>query len=297
MKRFFISILLLCYFTAFAQAQELSVSEDQAKPDSTVVVKLSELDEDDPTIELNPGKNEEKELVKRRVKKKKKNVFWNIKTKKRFTKKVRGNNVEFELFFVLREWEDPDRYVASKFYYNHDKRKIEKTNEIHRKYGMPLHGTYVKIVNGDTLVTGQFYKGVRTGRWISYQRDSYNDDLMIQDKVYYYRGYPKNAEITYYDSKRKKVKEVIPYQYGVKDGTYLKYYPSGRLMETGTYRDGHKVNRWFEYYDKYGRGSKKRETQYRKKTYDDNFEPYIIREWDDTGNSTYDRTRESRRNN
>lgn len=278
--------LCLINLTYYTYAQD-TASQETIKADSSRIDLSSDLSEDIPTIELNPGAEEE-EIVKRKVKKKR-NTFWNVKAKKRFTKVTKGRNTTYELFFTLKEYENPNKYCATKFYYDHEKKSIVKSRDVNPKLGMPLHGTYVKIINQDTLVTGQFYKGVRTGRWISYRSDG-----LISDKKYYYMGHPKESEISYYDADHKKVKEVIPFQHGVKDGTYMKYYPSGRLMVIGVYKDDVKTGRWIEYYDRSGRRNRKKEMQYRKDVFDDKFVPYVIREWNEKGKSIFDRSREKR---
>ncbi|PWJ43345.1 toxin-antitoxin system YwqK family antitoxin [Sediminitomix flava] len=258
--------------TGFAQDKNETVEED-----SLVSLEL----EDQyfkPTIKANPGLTKK---VEREKKRKKKRVFWGIKTKKRFTANRSGGKETFEIFYVLPSYEPPNKYATNKFYYNHDKREITKSEWTDHKFGMPLHGPYTKTVDGDTVVTGQYYKGTRTGRWMVY-----NSAQVVSDKKYYFRGFPKDAKITYYDTELTKVKEVIPYQHGELNGVYLKYYKTGRIQERGKYLDGKKVDRWTEYYDRSDKKRRKKEIQYTKSNRlyrDGEVEPFVRREWDEKG--------------
>jgi antitoxin component YwqK of YwqJK toxin-antitoxin module len=65
---------------------------------------------------------------------------------------------------------------------------------------------------------------------------------------------------------------------------YKSFYPSGRQKERGEYVDGQKIGKWYEYFDqtKYAR---KRETVHPNRTrpFDENFQSYITKEWDEKG--------------
>ncbi|GAA4845854.1 hypothetical protein [Algivirga pacifica] len=272
------------FFTLQGWAQDKG---KKTSPQDSVAVDLSSMEEGVPTIELNPGAKLEEENRKRK-KKKKRNVFWGVKTKRKFTKTTRNGKTTFELFYVLKSWDSPNAYPYQKYYYNSDARAVVQKQTVFKKHGMPLHGPYYKIVEGDTVVTGQFYKGVRTGRWTAYQKNNVLDAMMVQDKKYYYMGFPKDAEVSYYDADQKRVKEVIPYQHGLKDGYYLKYYPSGALEIVGLYKEDEKVGIWMEYYDRKDRIMRRKEIQHRKDPFDEGFEPYVRKEWTKTGKKTYD---------
>ncbi|MBD0399801.1 toxin-antitoxin system YwqK family antitoxin [Flammeovirga sp. EKP202] len=284
------AFLLICLigmssYTVYGQNENDQEGENSIpKP---MVVAIDSIDEDVPTIELNPGAPEEKAQVKRK-KKKKRNVFWGIKTKKQYTRSSDKGKVVFELFFVLPEYEKPNPYAPLKYYYNPKERKIERKSTSNSKYGIPLHGSYVKIVEKDTVTTGYFYKGLLTGRWVWY-----GSDKTIKDKKYYYMGFPKDAEITYYDSKQTKVKEVIPYQHGQLNGIYQSFYESGRKKVVGSYKYGYKIGNWTEYYDtmdRRGRQRRKKLTQYRNKNNvyrKDYAGPKVKYEWDENGKVTH----------
>ena len=91
-----------------------------------------------------------------------------------------------------------------------------------------------------------------------------------------------------------KVKEVIPIHYGKKDGMYLKFYESGRVMEKGLYREDVKVGRWNEFYDKWKK-NRMRETQHRKRPFDEDFDSYVVREWNEKGEQTLNNSKNSRK--
>ncbi|KXX68616.1 hypothetical protein AVL50_22935 [Flammeovirga sp. SJP92] len=271
--------------TIYAQ-NEYDEEGEEIKP-KPMVVEMDSIDEDAPTIELNPGAPEEQAQIKKK-KKKKRNIFWGIKTKKQYTRSSDKGKAVFELFFVLPEYEAPNPYAPLKYYYNAKDRKIERKSTSNSKYGIPLHGSYVKIVEKDTVTTGFFYKGLLTGRWVWYGKDK-----TIKDKKFYYMGFPKDAEITYYDSKQTKVKEVTPYQHGELNGIYQSFYESGRKKVVGSYKYGYKIGDWTEYYDamdKRGRQRRKKLTQYRNKNNvyrKDYAGPKVKYEWDKNGKVTH----------
>ena len=244
-----------------------------------------------PTIELNPGKEEEerkKEKVK--VEKRKKKVFYSEKTKRRFIKTTKGRNTTIEVFHVLKEYVDPPKYAPVKYYYHEEKKELINSRWLGAVHGVPLHGTYLKLVNGDTVVHGIFYMGTRHGRWEQWRP---GEEHVLIDKKYYYHGQPKDAIITYWDADQTKVKEVIPMQHGTKTGIYLSYYETGRLKEQGEYEQGKKINKWYSYYNK-SKKPNKREVQYPKYFWEDE-EPVLLREWNEEGEQTYSKFRQERR--
>lgn len=268
------ALLALFICPAGLQAQQ------KPKKEAASAAEILELSEDSrPTIELNPGKVKDKEKEKRQ-KKRKKNVFYGMKTRKRVTKVARGNNVTIEKFYVLKQYATPNRFLAEKYYYDKSQRKIVRTYQVDEKYGMPLHGSYQKLVNGEVVINGVFFVGGQHGRW-----EEYGPDMQLRDKLYYYQGYPKESEISYWDSEQTKIKEVIPIQYGQKHGTYLSYFESGRIAEVGEYDNGEKVGRWTEFYDRWVK-NQKREWQYKSSATAEDIEPYVLREWDESGNQT-----------
>ncbi len=244
---------------------------------------------DKPTIELNPNKIAKSERQKK--KRQPRNKFYGVRAKKRVIQYQRGNKITIETFYTLRKknYRQPDPYVPHKYYYGYDPKKKQKCilvfGDCKPEYGMPLHGTYKKEEmdkrSGQITVVerGIYYFGVKHGRWEMFQ---FHDTLLI-DKKKFYKGFPKDAVITYYDPNEKtKVKEVIPYQNEVLEGTYLRFYPSGRPAEIGEYLAGEKVHKWVEFYDR-DTNNRRIETQYKTKPHDNNFKPKILNQWDESG--------------
>jgi len=284
------SILFLCFCLmgnlSFAQKKKNKKNEDSAQ--DTLLVQTNPNFK--PTLEINPNAIE-LEKKKQKKKKRKKKVFYGIKTKVRYTKEFSKNrrNIIFRKVHVLKTYEKPNKYVSLVYFFDDKKKKIANTQPSRYKpeMGMLLHGAYERTIDGILVDRGIFYKGTKHGRW-----EKYGNDMELMEKEYFYRGYPKSSEITYYDINQEKVKEVIPIHYGKKDGIYLSFFESGRIKEKGEYRDDIKVGRWYEYFDR-DRSNNKKETQYvnRNKPYEDDFEPYVLREWDENGEKLVDNRR------
>ena len=270
---FFITLFLPGSATLLGQIGEVAKEE----ADTTFTLAVGE--DSKPTIELNPTKaQKEVEEKKEKVKKRKKNAFYGLKSKKRYIRSKKSNREVIEIFYVLRHYQAVNKFVKHKYYYDHKERKIVRTNKVVGDMGNPLHGTYLQIVNGDTTIQGIYYIGTRHGRWVQYFSGEYG---ILRDKKYYYKGFPKDAHTTYWDTEQTRPKEVIPYQMGRKDGWYLRYYASGRLAETGLYDDDHKINIWYTYYD-HSKNKNKQQVRYPSRAWIDQ-QAVVIRVWDDKG--------------
>ena len=243
------------------------------------------------TLELeNKEKEEEKKLQE---KKKSKKVFYGVKTKKAFTKKRYRGVTTFELFFVLKDYPrnfKPDPYIRDFFWFHVKKRKIINSKKINPKYGRILHGSYKRTRNEKArkevvLEKGIFYYGVKHGRWERYGK--YMKEYILTDKKKFFRGWPKESKIIYFDErKQERPKEITPIQHGLSDGEYYLFYTDGQVALRGEYAYDEKIGVWTEYYK--SRHSRKRQIQYQKKAGDKNFTPHILREWDKRGRIIYD---------
>lgn len=247
-------------------------------------------DEDDPftvnydtplTIDLEAEADEVEDLLEPKKKKKKRNVFYGLKVKKGFARTGQGNRTLFDEFRYLKKPVEIDPYVRDIHWYNFKKKKIMKTRNFDPDQGVLLHGPYIKRLGEQVLEEGIFYKGMKHGRWVKYNK---YDILMGKEK--YYKGWPKQSKVQYYDKDRKNLREIIPIQLGEKEGFYFAFHESGRVAARGEYQFDQKVGVWIEYYDQ--RRRKKREIKYPDDPFDQDFEPYILREWDDKGNVIYD---------
>ncbi|MCS6823797.1 MAG: hypothetical protein NZ529_05835 [Cytophagaceae bacterium] len=237
----------------------------------------------------------------KKKKKEKKNVFYGLKCRKGYTREGVGEKQIVQLFYVLRKNQPPSDYIDEIYVWDLTKAKVvavKKDELATMKNYRILHGPYAKYQDGKHIETGIFYIGTKHGRWERYRWEkiwwntenqeevlsakSKQDMIPILiDKVRYYKGLPREAQVSYYDFERKKIREVIPYVYGQKTGTYLYFSETGQLLIKGNYADGKKVGIWVEYFKDKNR--KMRETQYPKDQYTEQ-EPIILKEWDERGN-------------
>jgi len=254
------NLVFLLSFLAIVNIQAQDNTET-ADADSTSFSLTDEFEQ--PTLELSPNAVDRKKrkeakkagLKKQKEVKRKKNEFYGIRARKMILKKVRGKNVYTEKFYILPKFESPNKYVQDKYYFNPSakptKRKIIKTKYVNEKYGYPLHGLYEKRLNGEILTRGYYYKGTKHGRWVTYLPNLRDDRGMeLKSKEKFDKGFPKDSRITYYDTRKTRIKEVIPFVNGKKEGTYYMFYKSGRVMESGNYQNEKKIGRWTEFYDK-----------------------------------------------
>ncbi|WP_439582268.1 toxin-antitoxin system YwqK family antitoxin [Dyadobacter bucti] len=200
-----------------------------------------------------------------------------------------GDRATVESFHVLKGYQPINAYVRATEtrWYDKKGKKLSSAVVKEKEQALPLHGSYRKY-NGENLIEeGYYYKGVKDGRWVKYDT-KYN----LIDKVIWDRGFPAESRVTYYDSAHTQVKEVMPVTFGEIEGEYLHFYKEGQLMANGKYDDGKKVGRWVEYYQ--FRRQRKKEIQYPKTSWDEEFEPFVLREWDDKGKLLYDYTKDPR---
>lgn len=241
------------------------------------------------TVDLDAEKDEEllahELMLEQQKKKKKKNpkIYYGIKTKRGFAKTGFGDKTVLELFFFLKDkdYQGPDKYDREFFWFDFKKKKVVNSLKIKRNNAGVLHGHYVKKMGDQILEEGYFYKGKKHGRWVRYNR---ND--ILQDKENYWKGWPKESLLAYYDFERNDLKEVIPIHYGEREGEYYAYHPNGNLAVVGHYHYDHKVGLWREYYDNL---KAKREVRYPLEPFEKNAHPVIVKEWDREGRLIYDR--------
>lgn len=263
MKR--ISLLLLTVLSiTFVQAQD----EDGFENINTPL-----------TIDLEA--NAHLEDVKVKKKKRKKRVFYGVKTRKAYTKTGFGDKTTYELFHILKVHQDPDQYVRDIYWYDSRRGSIRTGGKFDPKYGTILHGPYVKKQGTQVLEEGIFHFGTKHGRWVTLDK---NDILL--DKTKYYKGWPKESLVKYYGSDRTKFKEVVPVEYGEKEGNYFYFFENGMIAVRGEYKYGQKVGRWMEFHHNSQR--RKKIIQYPKNPYDKDSRPYVWREYNKKGKLVYE---------
>ena len=101
------------------------------------------------------------------------------------------------------------------------------------------------------------------------------------------RVWPKESLARYYDKERTRIREIIPVEYGVKEGYYYYFYENGNIAVRGEYKDDRKVGEWIEYWP--NRGRRKKIIQYREDPYNESFKPYTVKEWAANGSLVFDR--------
>lgn len=231
--------------------------------------KLLELDE-----------NTSEPIVVPKKKKPKRNTFYGIKTRKGYSRRGVGDRATLELFYVLKKPEKPQPFVRDIYWYDYTRREVRKTTQFDPKRGVLLHGPYKKMQNGVVLEEGIFYKGSKHGRWMQYDR---ND--ILSDKEKYYKGWPKESIVTYYDPvERKKVKELIPVEIDEREGYYYFFHENGTIAVSGEYKWDQKVGDWIE---NYPNGKRKRILAYPAVPFDETFKPFIRKEWDERGREIF----------
>ena len=242
---------------------------------------LFRVDYDTPlTLDLQEEQDDVIEPVKRRKKKVKKNVFFGIKTRKAYARTVRGNDVIFEIFYILKEYEGPPEYASDFYWYDYRKKSIQNKIRVDKKNAGVLHGPYKKMLGELIIEEGWYYKGMKHRRWVRFNRHD-----ILQDKTYWWKGWPQESKLAYYDFKKTKLREVIPVHFGEKEGEYWAFHEDGSLAVRGNFKFGHRVGMWREYYDG---GRVKREVVYPTDPFDFKFTPHITREWDSKGTLIYD---------
>jgi hypothetical protein len=214
------------------------------------------------------------------VAKKKRNTFYGVRTRKAYTRKGTGDRITLELFYVLKKPEKPTAFVRDIYWYDYTRREVRKTANFDIKKGVLLHGPYKKMQNNVVLEEGIFYKGTKHGRWMQFDR---ND--VVNDKEKYYKGWPKESLVTYYDPvERKRVKEMVPVEIDEREGFYFFFHENGTIAVTGEYKWDKKVGDWIE---NYANGKRKRIIAYPADPFDDTFLPFIRKEWDEKGREIF----------
>ena len=214
-------------------------------------------------------------------KKQKKNFYFDKKTKKGFTKSNNGQRILYENFHYIKDVDKIDPYVRDVYWFNKKKKKIIKTKRI-TEDNFLLHGPYIKKIGDNIIEKGAYINGLKHGRWIRLNRSN-----ILQDKEEYFLGWPKYSKKSFWDYSKKKLKEIIPIQYGEKDGYYYAFHKNGNLAVKGEYLFDQKVGVWSEYFT--DKGKKKREISFPKEPFEENYLPVITKEWNINGKLIYNR--------
>ncbi len=270
MKIYLLTAILLSGLLVQGQEKKKEVfgQEGQFTFETDKPFKLLELDE----------KTSEPIVTKK--KKPKKKTFYGIKTRKAYTRKGFGERTTIELFYTLKKPDKPTDFVRDIFWYDYTRREIRRTGNFDPKKGVLLHGPYKKLQGQVVLEEGIFYKGAKHGRWMKYDRQD-----ILDDKDKYYKGWPKESIVTYYDAvEHKKVKEMIPVEIDEREGFYFLFHENGAIAVTGEYKWGEKVGDWIE---NYPNGKRKRILSYPKEPFEKDIKPFVRKEWDEKGREIF----------
>lgn len=263
-----LAVLMLTFFPAHAQEDGQEDVQEEIDERFTIDTPV--------TLDF---EEEEKEEPKKKKKKVKKKVFYGVKTKKGFTRKGQGNRITYELFYVLKKPEKPQTFARDIYWYDYTRKEVRKTERFDPAKGVLLHGPYERRLGDVVLAKGIYYKGTKHGRWMYYNRDS-----TLVDKEKFFRGWPKESIVSYYDAERKKMKEITPIEFGEKTGYYYRFYENGQIAISGEYEYDQKVGDWTEYYPNKRR---KKIITYPEEAFDDSLRPYIKAEWNEKGKQIY----------
>ncbi|MCV9389129.1 toxin-antitoxin system YwqK family antitoxin [Reichenbachiella ulvae] len=272
MKAIGVGILLSLSAVFSARAQEYVSDEDLLETQYEVPL----------TVDMDA--EEEERQIELKKKKPKRNVYYGKKTRRGFTRTGFGKREVTELFSYLKKYEEPVPYVRDVYWYDFSRRSIVKSRKIDKENAGILHGPYKKLLGDQVIEEGIFYMGVKHGRWTTWNRHD-----ILQSKEKYYKGWPKESKVAYHNREERQLMEIIPIHYGEREGNYYAFHPSGNLAAYGEFQFDHRVGIWREYYDI--RNRRKREIMYSKDPFDEEFKPYIIREWDERGKLIYDRSK------
>jgi antitoxin component YwqK of YwqJK toxin-antitoxin module len=193
-----------------------------------------------------------------------------------------GERVTTEEFFVLKDYQVPSPYAKDVYWYDERAGRVTTSVIKDKEYAQILHGPYRKFVGEALIEEGYYFVGTKHGRW-----ESFYPDFTLKDKQHFAHGFPNDSRMTYYDEAKKKIKEILPVQYGKVTGLYRSFYEGGQLQEEGRFDDSVKVGLWREYHQFGSGGRTKKDTQYGKDKWDA-AEPVVLREYDSKGKVIYD---------
>ncbi|MFY0688934.1 MAG: hypothetical protein JXQ90_17320 [Cyclobacteriaceae bacterium] len=272
---FLIGILLTCRLAAQEGAIADMFKVDYDTPLTIELKTVEELDED-----VAPVVKEEKINPK---------IFWDIKTKRGYIKQKVRTKVVHEMFFYLKkkDFSGPGEFDKDFYYYDKKKRKIVNSTSVAdpTKVGV-MHGHYLKKVGEQIVEEGYFYKGKKHGRWVRL-----NESDILMDKNIYWKGWPQQSLLSFYDPQKTQLREVIPVKFGERDGVYYAFHANGNVAATGLYKYNMRIGTWREFYPN---AKPKREITYPQEPFENRSTIKITREWARDGRIIHDLTRKRR---
>jgi antitoxin component YwqK of YwqJK toxin-antitoxin module len=244
-----------------------------------------------PLIFVDSAASDKRVVRKKRIPKR---MFFGVMTKKAFIRKSSGRKVNLEQFYFIKSGLEFQPFVKDIYWFHSGKKKIfvGVISPKDRPFARIMHGPYKRMLNGKVEEEGIYYFGARHGRWM-YEKLQ-GDEMVVTDKEKYYKGFPKESAISYFDADKTKIKEVIPVKNGERDGDYCRFSEKGNLLSEGQYEYGVKVGKWTDYFDNNKRKIS-RQLQYPKNWEDKSFKPCTLIEYDEKGKVSYDRAAEEKK--
>lgn len=212
------------------------------------------------------------------------NMFFGVKASRKAQYKGQGNARVKEIFYILRkkDKEEIPPFVPYVYWYHPSRRQIMYTSRNKARKGPLLHGKYQKKWKKLVIEERYFYYGTPHGRWVWIS----TKDVLL-DKRYYFKGWPTDAQKSYYDVAQTQLREVIPIQHKERNGPYYAFHRNGKIAAIGLYFLDQKIRTWHEYYEN---GQPKRDLKYPDKPFGEE-RPYILKEWNPKGRVIYARNK------
>ncbi|WP_141765601.1 toxin-antitoxin system YwqK family antitoxin [Hymenobacter coccineus] len=230
------------------------------------------------------AKDKEKDAQRKPSKKKK--IFLGERIKRGFAKSGgKGRNQAIEIFYYLKYFQQPNVQAPARFYFDPKKHKIFKAaaGELDPSAKI-LHGPYKKLQNNKVMETGFYALGVKHLRWERFDRNG-----VLLSKIHYEMGFPRDANITYFDAGHTMLKEVVPYVNGKLEGDYARYTATGQREWSGQFENGRRVGVWTNYWP-VKRNFRHFEYQYPESGFDPEVEePELLKQFTRDGLAVYDK--------
>ncbi len=230
------------------------------------------------------AKDKEKDAQRKPSKRKK--LFLGERIKRGFAKSgPKGRNQVIEVFYYLKYFRQPNLQAPGRYYYDSQKHKIFKAaaGELDPSAKV-LHGPYKKMQNNKVLETGFYALGTKHLRWERYDKNG-----VLLSKTHFEMGFPRDANITYYDASHTMLQEVVPYVNGKLEGDYVRFTAIGQREWTGQFENGRRVGTWTNYWP-VKKNFRHYEYQYPDSGYDPEVtEPELLKEFTRNGAAVYDK--------
>jgi antitoxin component YwqK of YwqJK toxin-antitoxin module len=244
-----------------------------------------------PLVFIDSAASDKRVVRKKRVPKR---MFFGVMTKKAFIRNAKGRKVTLETFYYIKKGLEFQPFAKDIYWFHSGKKKIfvGLISPKDRPFAKIMHGPYKKMLDGKVEEEGIFYFGAKHGRWM-YEKLQ-GEEMLVTEKDKFYKGFPKESSVSYFDADKTKIKEVIPVKNGERNGDYYRFSETGNLLAEGEYQYGRKVGKWTDYYDNNKRKIRK-QIQYAKNWEEKDFSPFTLVEYDEKGKVIYDKAVEDKK--